>query len=61
MFVKPVAGVVVRDPISKLPLPAEGREVASSSYWLRRIQGGDVELVTPAAEKSTAKHAKETH
>lgn len=51
MFLKPKAGLVVRDPVTKFPLPVEGREVALSSYWERRIRAGDVEPVpTPAAK-----------
>lgn len=42
MLVKPKPGLVVRDPISKQPLPPEGREVPAESYWLRRLRSGDV-------------------
>lgn len=43
MFVKPSApGLLVRDPVSKRPLPAEGGEVPESTYWLRRLRAGDV-------------------
>jgi hypothetical protein len=42
MFVKPKPGLVVRDPISKRPLPAEGAEVPAEGYWLRRLRSGDV-------------------
>lgn len=48
MFVIPVAPLV-RDPISKKPLPAEGREVPESTYWLRRLACGDVVRGTPPA------------
>lgn len=49
IFVKPAPGLVVRDPKSLLPLPAEGKEVGASNYWYRRIAAGDVELVPSPA------------
>ncbi len=45
MFVKPAPRLLVRDPVTKFQLPAEGREVQATSYWLRRIASGDVQLV----------------
>lgn len=51
-FVKPKRGRIVRDPRSRLPLPAEGKEVPGSSFWVRRIEAGDVEL---AGRKSVEK------
>lgn len=42
MFVKPKPGLVVRDPVSKRPIPPEGREVPAEGYWLRRLRSGDV-------------------
>jgi len=42
IFVKPKAGRLVRDPRSGLPLPAEGREAPQNSFWIRRLEGGDV-------------------
>ena len=44
MKVKPaIPGQVIRDPASKLPLPAEGAEVPESSqYWQRRLFFRDV-------------------
>lgn len=42
MFVKPKAGLIVRDPITKRPLLPEGREVPADGYWLRRLRSGDV-------------------
>lgn len=52
MFVKPAAGLLVRDPQTKFPLPAEGREVQPTSYWLRRVASGDVELVEAPEESA---------
>lgn len=45
IFLVPRAGYIVRDPETKKPLPAEGMEVERSSYWVRRIQAGDVSIV----------------
>ncbi len=45
MFVKPKDGLPVRDPATKRHLPAEGKEVPETSYWLRRLKCGDVVLI----------------
>lgn len=42
MFVKPAAGLKVRDPDSLLHLPPEGAEVPESQFWFRRLAAGDV-------------------
>ncbi len=36
---------VVRDPITRQPLAADGTEVPDTSYWVRRLRAGEVELV----------------
>ena len=46
MFVLPAPGRKVRDPITKKHLPAGGKEVPESTYWIRRIRCGDVVLPT---------------
>lgn len=45
MYVKPKEGRRVVDPATYRDLPAEGKEVPRSAYWLRRIKDGDVEKV----------------
>ncbi|MDX2094361.1 MAG: DUF2635 domain-containing protein [Alphaproteobacteria bacterium] len=55
IFVRPNAGVKVFDPATKGFLPEEGLHVVASTYWLRRINDGDVSVVTSAALKSTVK------
>lgn len=45
MFIKPMPGVLVRDPVSKELLPPDGRNVEESGFWLRRIAEGAVEVV----------------
>lgn len=51
MFVKPAAGLQVRDPVLRDLLPPEGREVPDyDPYWLRRLRDGDVIRATPPAQ-----------
>ena len=46
VFVKPASGpdgpLVVRDPATRKPLPADGAEVPRTGHWLRRLAAGDV-------------------
>ncbi|KTT24260.1 hypothetical protein SB14R_10470 [Pseudomonas oryzihabitans] len=50
MRVYPTPGLVVRDPVLRDALPAEGRDVPDDDlYWVRRVQDGDVTLTPPAA------------
>jgi hypothetical protein len=51
MFVKPRAGLQIRDPFRGTFLPASGAEVPETSFWLRRIAGGDVVLVDQSQNK----------
>lgn len=44
MYVVPTSGMSIRDPDLKDLLPAEGREVPDSDYWLRRVLDKDVVL-----------------
>lgn len=54
LFVKPVAGRKVRDPASRLHIPAHGKAVADDPYWHRRLKSGDIELTTEAEIASGA-------
>lgn len=47
MFVKPAPARAVRDPMSRLLLPAEGAIVPESQFWHRRLLFGDVVLAAP--------------
>ncbi len=38
----------VLDPMTRRPLPKEGHTVVETSYWYRRVQSGDCEVVKPA-------------
>lgn len=55
MFVCPKPGIRVRDPVKKDLLPDEGREVAESMYWHRRIADGDVVTQRPNAVSASAR------
>ncbi|MFT4271282.1 MAG: DUF2635 domain-containing protein [Pantoea sp.] len=62
MKLKPLNGRSVPDPARGDLLPAEGRSVEMSSYWLRRINGGDVTEVkaeTRVSAKDTNKEGGE--
>lgn len=52
IFVQPRKGLVVRDPDhGHAVLPEEGRHVALTDYWRRRLRDGDViETEAPAAK-----------
>lgn len=45
MKLKPLNGRSIPDPARGDLLPADGRNVEKSSYWLRRLVAGDVEQV----------------
>jgi hypothetical protein len=61
MFVKPKAGFVVRDPVTKIALPASGAEVSDfDMYWQRRLRDGDIEKATPTADAEAAQAAAPT-
>jgi hypothetical protein len=47
MRLKPAPGLAVRDPELRDLLPAEGRDVPRSDYWLRRLTDGDVVEAPP--------------
>ena len=59
MKVKPAPGLVVRDPMSKQALPAEGGEVGDTNFWRRRLACGDVvaikEAPAPVAKQEPTK------
>lgn len=58
IFLVPRFGNIVRDPDTKNPLPAEGMEVERSSYWVRRIQAGDVSVVSASKPKTARSKTK---
>ncbi len=64
MFVRPVPGRLVRDPVKGTLLPENGAEVPDDAYfWRNRLRDGDVEKVekveqAPADEASDATPAE---
>jgi len=60
IFVRPVPGARVRDPVTKVPIPEEGVIVPNDGFWNRRLRLGDVVLVDAKPPASTkAKGTKE--
>ena len=51
-YVVPVKGLTVIDPTNGQPLPPEGKEVERTTYWVRRVNEGDVTEGKPAKAKS---------
>ena len=44
-YIKPSGGVTVRDPETLEPLTESGESKPKNSYWLRRLNDGDIEVV----------------
>ena len=42
MFIKPKKGLLIRNPMTQAILPETGSEVRETTFWLRRLQAGDV-------------------
>lgn len=61
MFVKPVPGRIVRDPVKGTLLPESGEQVPDDIFWGRRLKDGDVEMFDPkaAAKSATGKKSQE--
>ncbi|SEJ21634.1 Protein of unknown function [Azotobacter beijerinckii] len=50
MRVYPSPGLLVRDPVKRDFLPADGREVPDHDlYWIRRLECGDAILTAPVS------------
>ncbi len=47
MFIKPRAGLKIRDPISKTHLAEAGEEKPESTFWVRALGHGDVVKAEP--------------
>jgi len=54
LFLKPAAGLIVRDPDSGEILPAEGRHKTDNEFWRRRLRDGDVIEVSQKQEAAPA-------
>lgn len=55
-FIKPAPGLIIRDPVTKVPLAEVGEVKPRSAYWLRRFRDGSV---IAASAPKPAKAAKE--
>ncbi len=55
IYVIPKPGLIVRDPLTRNALPAEGATVNENGYWRRRLRDGDISVGT--AKKRTKKDA----
>ncbi len=51
MTVYPAPGLTIRDPDLFDFLPASGRDVPDTDYWIRRLRDGDV-TTTPSTASS---------
>ncbi|MBK5145993.1 DUF2635 domain-containing protein [Budviciaceae bacterium BWR-B9] len=58
MFVKPVSGRVVRDPVKGTFLPESGEEVPENTFWRRRLKDGDVQKVKSVTTSNEVKAEK---
>jgi hypothetical protein len=52
MYIKPAPGVVIRDPDLKDIVPATGREVPETGFWLERLRDQDVVLNKPKSSEA---------
>lgn len=53
MYIQPIPGRNVPDPVHGDLLPFEGREVEPTQYWQRRLNDGDVNEATPDSENAS--------
>ena len=58
VMLKPAAGKLVRDPVTRKHLAEEGELKPKNTYWRRRLRDGDVvEVSTPKTAKASKKDA----
>ena len=55
--IKPVKGMTIINPATMRPLPDEGADVPRNTFWLRRLQDEEIEIVQEKPAKN-AKNAK---
>lgn len=59
MFVKPShPAIIVRDPVTLLPVPAEGMDVPNTNYWRRRLSDGDIVETRVTRKRTTSKQSE---
>lgn len=54
------ASLVVRDPVTRLPLAAGGEAKPLDTYWSRRLVDGDVVIVDQSPIKAASKPTLKT-
>jgi hypothetical protein len=61
MYVRPAPGIKIRDPDLMDFIPAEGREVPDTGFWIRRLRDGDVisGALAVAAKRNTTDRSQE--
>ncbi|MFA5397556.1 MAG: DUF2635 domain-containing protein [Methanogenium sp.] len=50
-FLKPKNGLLIRDPVTKIILSADGCLTEMTNFWNRRVLDGTVEVVKPVQKK----------
>lgn len=50
VYLVPAPGLLVRDPVTYVPLPPEGDHKILTAYWRRRLKDRDVTKGAPAAK-----------
>ena len=58
IFVRPINNLIVRDPVTNLPLPAEGKSVPLNTYWARRLKDHSIEQIEETKKSLTIKNKK---
>lgn len=54
------AGLVLRDPDTRLAIPEQGVEVTLTPYWRRRVEQGDAQIAELQADLSVHPRADST-
>lgn len=56
-YLKPKEGMIIRDPVTKIPLGAEGCLMEMTTFWNRRILDGTVDVIKTPQKKIIAVNA----
>jgi hypothetical protein len=52
VFVKPVNGAIIRDPLTLEVIPEAGRNIVLTTYWRRKIMQGYLEITEETCEET---------
>lgn len=55
IYVKPLEGLLVRNPKNKNPIPADGAWIDTNSFWNRRIRDGSLIITDPPEKEAQEK------